>query len=58
MIATIWQAALTVLVEAHLVTDSRVADGKHQVRPTQIRAVPAVWQCDMLADVLPESLRQ
>ena len=51
-IATIWHAALTVLEEAHL-----VADGKHQVRLTQMLAVPAVWQWDMLADVLPESLR-
>ena len=32
-------------------------DAPMQVRLTQILAVPAVWQCGMLADVFPESLR-
>ena len=45
-------------MEAHLVTDSRVADGKHQVRLTQTCSVPAVWQVlAVLADVPLESLR-
>ena len=37
--------------------DNYAADGKREVRFTQMGAVPAFWQRGMLADVLPESLR-
>ena len=43
-------------MEAHPPTDGCIADGKREVRTTQLFALPAFRQRGMLADVLPESL--